>query len=70
MTDNELKELGTDILKYCKEFNVPLEYLFEILQDQKVTPMIRGKAMEYNAYLMLKNYLSFSEVKGKATVRL
>lgn len=48
---NELKQ-------YCKDFNVPTEYLFEILRDQKVIPMIRGKATEYNAYLYLKEVLN------------
>ncbi len=48
---NELKQ-------YCKDFNVPTEYLFEILRDQKVIPMIRGKATEYNAYLYLKDALN------------
>lgn len=41
------------VLEYCGKFNVPVEYLFEILEDQKVTPMIRGKAMEFNAFLVL-----------------
>ena len=44
---NELKN-------YCKDYNVPIEYFFEIIKDQKVIPMIRGKATEYNAYLYLK----------------
>lgn len=47
------------LIKYCKEYNVPIEYVFEILSDQKVVPMIRGKATEYNAYLFLKNSLDF-----------
>lgn len=33
---------------------ISLDYLFAILEDQKVTPMIRGKAMEYNAYVLLE----------------
>ncbi|MBC8182475.1 hypothetical protein H8E88_15355 [candidate division KSB1 bacterium] len=53
MTDNELIKLGQEIVNYCKKFNIPLDYLLEILEDQKVTPMIMGKAMEYNAYLIL-----------------
>jgi hypothetical protein len=57
MTNEELNKLGNQIIEYCKKFNVPIEYLFEILEDQKVTPMIRGKAMEYNAYLLLESNL-------------
>jgi hypothetical protein len=41
----------------CKKFNIPHEFLFDILEDQKVTPMIRGKAMEYNAFLLLEKIL-------------
>lgn len=57
MTDEELLRLGRAIQRYCKKFNIPVEFLFEILEDQKVTPMIRGKAMEYNAYLLLEKIL-------------
>ena len=58
MTDAELKIFGEKIVAYCDKFDVPLNFLFRILEDQKVTPMIRGKAMEYNAYLFLKNLLN------------
>lgn len=54
---NKIK-LADSLLQYCKKFNVPLDFLFEILEDQKVTPMIRGKAMEYNAFLLLDSNLS------------
>jgi hypothetical protein len=57
MTNEDKIKLADKLLKYCKKFNVPLEFLFEILEDQKVTPMIRGKAMEYNAFLMLEKIL-------------
>jgi len=57
MTNDHKIKLSEQLLKYCKKFNVPLEYLFAILEDQKVTPMIRGKAMEYNAFLMLNKIL-------------
>jgi hypothetical protein len=53
MTNEQKIKLADDLLKYCKKFNISLEYLFAILEDQKVTPMIRGKAMEYNAFLLL-----------------
>jgi len=58
MRQEDLKKLGSRLLTYCQKFNVPMEYLFEILEDQKVTPMIRGKAMEYNAFLILNTILS------------
>lgn len=57
MNDKELIILSTKILEYCNKFDIPLEYLLEILEDQKVTPMIRGKAMEYNAFLLLDTQL-------------
>ena len=57
MTNEELLELGKQIYRYIQKFYIPLEYLLEILEDQKVVPMIRGKAMEYNAYLYLKAHL-------------
>lgn len=57
MTNEEIFELGIKTMRYVNKFNVPIDYLFEILEDQKVTPMIRGKAMEYNAYLLLEHSL-------------
>lgn len=58
MENDEIFKLGEMIVDYCREFNVPHKYLFAILEDQKVIPMIRGKATEYNAFLMLDNFLS------------
>jgi hypothetical protein len=58
MTDQQKIKLADELLKYCKKFNISLDYLFAILEDQKVTPMIRGKAMEYNAFLLLEGGLS------------
>ena len=46
-----------EVHRYCDEYDVPQEYLFEILEDSKVVPMIRGKASEYNAYLFMKEHL-------------
>ena len=57
MTNDEKANLSNQLLDYCRKFNIPLEFLFEILEDQKVTPMIRGKAMEYNAFLLLEKHL-------------
>lgn len=57
MSLSAMEILGNDIIEYCLKFNVPPRYLFAILEDQKVTPMIRGKAMEYNAYILLDELL-------------
>ncbi|MDI9349301.1 MAG: hypothetical protein QM537_04800 [Candidatus Symbiobacter sp.] len=58
MTNEELIVLGKKIYQYMQKFYIPFEYFFEILEDQKVIPMIRGKAMEYNAYLLLQKHLN------------
>lgn len=58
MTNDKLQFLGKQLVAYCDKFDIPIEYVFQILEDQKVTPMIRGKAMEYNAYLLLKRNLN------------
>ena len=55
---NDNNWLLDELKQYCRDFNVPTEYVFEILRDQKVIPMIRGKATEYNAYLYLKSVLN------------
>lgn len=57
MYDEQIEVFGRELQDYCEKYNIPSEYLFEILEDQKVIPMIRGKALEYNAYLKLKNIL-------------
>ncbi len=61
MNDEELREIGKKVEGYCKKYSIPLEYFFEILGDQKVSPMMRGKGMEYEIYLLLQRYLSPSE---------
>lgn len=57
MTNEELINLGNKIVDFSEKYDIPLIYLFEILEDQKVTPMIRGKAMEYNAFIILDTIL-------------
>lgn len=54
-------ELGQKILDYCNTFKVPEEYIYDILIDQKVVPMIRGKATEYAVLLMLQKELNSHE---------
>jgi hypothetical protein len=61
MTEKELRELGKKLKEYCDRYLISTNYLFEILNDQKVTPMIRGKATEYEVYLLLKSHLNKSE---------
>lgn len=51
-------ELGNAILEYCNTYKIPPEYIMDILIDQKVIPMIRGKATEYAVYLLLKKVLN------------
>ena len=62
--DNELErhaELGRAIEKYCRKYSIPVENLLEILNDQKVVPMLRGKGMEYNVYKLLQQVLGPKE---------
>lgn len=57
MIEKELQEFGKKIMEFCNKYDIPFDFLFEILEDQKVIPMIRGKAMEYNAFLLLDKIL-------------
>lgn len=57
----DARELGNSILKYCNTFKIPEEYLLDILIDQKVVPMIRGKATEYAVLLLLQRTLNHRE---------
>lgn len=61
MKKTDPKEIGNKIILYCQQYNIPIDYFFDILWDQKVTPMIRGKAMEYNVFVLLKKILSAKE---------
>lgn len=51
-------ELGKSIKNYCYKYKVPSEHIIDILEDQKVVPMIRGKATEYDVELLLKQLLN------------
>ena len=61
MNDEQLKNLGKEIVEYCKKYSIPLQYFFDILNDQKVNPMMRGKGMEYQIFLLLASLLNPSE---------
>jgi len=58
IADSEPNEFYEAFISYCKKYNIPEEYFFEILEDQKVVPMIRGKATEYSAFKVLVEQLS------------
>lgn len=45
------------IREYCDTYNVPQDKLIDILEDQKVLPMIRGKATEYIGTAVLRRAL-------------
>lgn len=55
------QEWGRKLEAYCKRYSVPIEHFFEIINDQKVLPMLRGKGMEYNVELILKQTLNPAE---------
>jgi len=57
MNSKDTLKLGKSIFTYCHKYNIPIDKLLEILEDQKVLPMIRGKAMEYNAFQLLTSTL-------------
>ena len=51
----------SEIAQYCATYLIPRERLIDILEDQKVLPMIRGKATEYNAEILVRQVLSDRE---------
>lgn len=54
--DDQLR-IYRGITEYCETYNVPRDNLLDILEDQKVLPMIRGKATEYIGAAVLKQAL-------------
>lgn len=57
---NMHERLGQQLERYCRQYAIPIEFFFEIINDQKVLPMLRGKGMEYNVYLQLRQLLEVS----------
>lgn len=56
------------IFEYCKEYNIPIEYLADTLYEPKVVPMIRGKGFEYSVISRLRSILPSNEwIITKAT---
>lgn len=58
MDDIGSTQIYNSVVEYCERYNIPLGNLMDILEDQKVLPMIRGKATEYIAAVVLKKLLS------------
>ena len=54
--DDALRMYGS-ITEYCDTYNIPRGHLMDILEDQKVVPMIRGKATEYIGAVVLRRAL-------------
>ena len=59
MSDEQQEDqVYSSIKEYCETYNIPLDNLLDILEDQKVLPMIRGKATEYIGAAVLKQTLN------------
>lgn len=55
--NGEAERIFRGITEYCETYNIPRENLLDILEDQKVIPMIRGKATEYIGVTVLRQAL-------------
>ena len=55
--DGEILRVFKGITEYCQTYNIPRQDLLDILEDQKVLPMIRGKATEYIGAALLRQVL-------------
>ncbi len=53
----DYEQLGKELEAYCRRYHIKPGDFFEIINDQKVVPMIRGKAAEYNGAYELKRIL-------------
>jgi len=57
-----------EVIEYCQEYSIPIEYLADTLYEPKVVPMIRGKAFEYSVIKRLQAILPSNEwIVSKAT---
>ena len=59
--NGEMLHIYNSITEYCRTYNIPRENLLDILEDQKVLLMIRGKATEYIGAAFLRQVLDPSE---------
>lgn len=57
-SETEMLRVYRGITEYCEVYNIPKENLLDILEDQKVLPMIRGKATEYVGVAFLRQTLN------------
>jgi len=57
----DYETFGKQLYDYCDKYKVPYEAIFQILEDQKVVPMIRGKATEHTVFIKLKELLNSNE---------
>lgn len=57
-TPPDYEHLGRELEAYCKKFGIRVEDFFAIINDQKVIPMLRGKAAEYDAVYTLQSILN------------
>ena len=60
-SQDEILRVYTSITEYCATYNIPRDNLLDILEDQKVLPMIRGKATEYIGTAFLRQVLDPSD---------
>lgn len=49
--------LGRNVEAYCNKYGIRIDDFFPILNDQKVIPMLRGKAAEYDAVAVTSLFL-------------
>ena len=61
MNTEERLKIYHSINEYCDKYNIPIGSLVDILEDQKVLPMIRGKATEYIAEVVIRQTLNRRE---------
>src|SRR5258708_7808618 len=54
---SKYEQLGKSVEAYCKKYGIRTDDFFPILNDQKVIPMLRGKAAEYDAVAVLRRVL-------------
>mgnify|MGYP003375785045 CR=1 FL=1 len=45
------------LIDFCVRYNIPVDYITEVLDDPKVIPMIRGKAFEFSVKQLISNIL-------------
>ena len=67
---NKALQIYKNIQEYCDKYNIPIENLIDILEDQKVLPMIRGKATEFVATVFLKRILPSLDFVERAAKKL